>query len=78
MKGTVTKTCETCRHAVYDHEEYFGSPARRLSDCRKIEEMTEEGAETFGIGTDCPFYESDYDEAEEEYIDSLMFGDGLT
>ena len=78
MKAEVTKTCETCRHAIYDHEEYFGSPAGRLSDCRKIDEMAEGEAEVFGIGTDCPFYESDYDKAEEEYIGSLMFGEELT
>lgn len=43
------KTCETCRHAIYDHEEYFGSPAGRLSDCRKIDEMTEGEAEVSGL-----------------------------
>lgn len=59
--------CNNCKFKIYD-----GSTGTR--DCLREDEMTEEQAERFcaDMTEGCPFWESDYDPAEEAYYESLL------
>ena len=63
------KVCENCRFAIYDS-------TTGTWDCRKADsdELTEEEFERhFGDGEpNCPKWESNYDPAEEAYIEKMM------